>query len=183
VCALVRADPTLVDLMDRHGIEGVPLLAPPLHHDDEGGRFEPREVLAHRLARQSQVCAELAQGLAVVRVQPVQQLPSARIGKRLEHRVDVLDHDLIISCKKKVTCQAQHGDGEVTFREWKPGFRASGLQLTAGPPRCKRSRILLLPLVDGGGVDLEWLGGISAIFQCPVNRLPSSKSLAYYWSA
>jgi hypothetical protein len=123
----------------------------------KSGPFEPREVLAHRLARQSQVCAELAQGLAVVRVQPVQQLPAARIGKRLEHRIHVLDHDLIISCKKKVTCQAQHGDGKATFRGWNPGFRASGLRLTAAPPRSKRSRIALLPFVDGGGVDLNGL--------------------------
>lgn len=35
VCALVRDDPTLVDLIDRHGSEVVPLLAPPPHHDDE----------------------------------------------------------------------------------------------------------------------------------------------------
>ena len=44
-------------------------------------------MLAHRLPRHRKPRAELAQRLAVVGAEPVEQLAAARIGQRLEHLI------------------------------------------------------------------------------------------------
>src|SRR5712675_3247563 len=82
--ALVFADPTLRDVVDRNRIEIVQLLAAALDGRDEVRAFQDGEVLAHGLARHrrsgsGQPLAKLVQGLAVRLEEPIEQLPAARI--------------------------------------------------------------------------------------------------------
>jgi len=44
-------------------------------------------MLAHRLTRHVETRAQLVKRLAVLRAQPVEQFPPARVGQRLEHRI------------------------------------------------------------------------------------------------
>src|SRR5438309_2634155 len=87
--ALVLADPALVDLVEGHGIEVVQLLAAAPDRDHEVGVLEQRQMLGHCLTRHVQVLAQLAQGLAVVAVQPIQELPTAWISQCPEDLVRV----------------------------------------------------------------------------------------------
>jgi hypothetical protein len=87
--ALVLADPALVNLIDRHGIEVMQLFTPPPHRGNEVGPFEHSEVLGHGLPRHVQMFAELAQRLPVGLVQPVQKLPAGGIGESFEHFVHI----------------------------------------------------------------------------------------------
>lgn len=128
------------------------------------GRFEPREVLAHRLARQSQVCAELAQSLAVVRVQPVQQLPAARIGKRLEHRVHVLDHDLINIMQEKGDMSSATRRRGSDISRVESGIQRLWPAAVGGPPKEQTLQNCPPSLCRRRRCGPEWLGGISAIF-------------------
>jgi len=83
------ADPALVNFLKRHRVEEVQLLAAAPVHDDEVCPFEQREVLGDALPRHGQMLAKLAQGLAVMGVQPVQELPAPWIGQRLEQQISV----------------------------------------------------------------------------------------------
>ena len=65
---------------------------------DEVRCFEDGEVLGHRLAGHIQAAAQLAQGLAVLHVQPIQQLPAARIGQRTKDRIIVHGNRQLLSC-------------------------------------------------------------------------------------
>jgi hypothetical protein len=65
----------------------VQLLASAPERRHEVGCLEKRQMLCHRLPAHVQMFAELAQGLAVVRMQLIEQFPAARIGERLEHFV------------------------------------------------------------------------------------------------
>ncbi len=76
LAALEFADPSLADLMDRHRVEVVQLLAAMLEGGDEVGLFENPKVLRHRLPRHGEAVAEFVQGLSVFGVKPVQQRPS-----------------------------------------------------------------------------------------------------------
>jgi hypothetical protein len=60
-------------------------------------------MLGRRLPRHRNVLAELAQGLAVVLVQPVQQTAPGRVGQRLEHRVQIPAHTPIMQV---ITCMS-----------------------------------------------------------------------------
>src|SRR6516165_1674676 len=85
--ALVFPDPALGDLIDRNWIEVVQLLAAAPRRGDQIGALENGEVLAHRLPRHVEARTQLAQGLAIVRAQPIKKLPAARVGQRLEHLI------------------------------------------------------------------------------------------------
>ena len=99
--ALVFADPAFRNLVDRHGIEIVQLLAPAPDGSDQICRLQQRQVLAHGLARHVEAGGKLAQGLAVAGMEPVQQQPAALIRQRLEHLV----HSAGIIGNQKVACQ------------------------------------------------------------------------------
>src|SRR6267142_1917792 len=63
--ALILFDPTIVDLMKRHRIEIVQLLAPAPDGRHHVGGFEQDEMFGHRLAGHVEMFAKLAQSLAV----------------------------------------------------------------------------------------------------------------------
>src|SRR5262245_9947573 len=90
--ALVLADPALRDLVDRHRIEIVQLLAAAPDGRDEVRALENGEMLAHGLPRHrrsglGEPFAKLVQGLAVPRMEPIEKLPAAAVGQRPEHFV------------------------------------------------------------------------------------------------
>jgi len=78
--ALVFADPTLINLANRHWVEVVQLLAPAPDGRHEIGCFEKREMLGHRLPCHVQVLAKLSQSLTAVPMQLIEQFSPARIG-------------------------------------------------------------------------------------------------------
>ncbi len=80
-------DPAFADLVDRHRIEVVQLLAAAPHGGDEIGVLQNGQMLAHRLPGHIEPRAELVKRLAVVGAQPVEQFPAARIGQRLEYLI------------------------------------------------------------------------------------------------
>src|SRR6188768_615592 len=82
--ALELLDPTFADLMDRHRVEVVQLLAAVPERGDEIGRFENSEMLGDRLPRHGEAVAKFVQRLSVFGVKPVQQRAPRRIGKRFE---------------------------------------------------------------------------------------------------
>ena len=100
---LVFADPAVGNFMDRHRVEVMPLFAPPPDRDHEVGRFKQGEVLGHGLPRHVYMSTEFAKGLAVVLVQPVQQLSAAGVGESFEHFVHVRGHAIL--CNHLVACQ------------------------------------------------------------------------------
>src|SRR5262245_16838701 len=90
--ALVFADPPFRDLVDRHRIEIVQLLAAAPDGRDEVRALENGEMLAHGLPRHrrsglGEPLAKLVQGLAVPRVEPIEKFPAAAVGQRPEHLV------------------------------------------------------------------------------------------------
>ncbi len=87
--AFVLANPALVDLMQRRRIEVVQLLAPMPQRDDEIGLLEQCEVLGDGLPRHVETGTQFPQRLAVLCIQPVQQLPPAGVGERLQRLFDV----------------------------------------------------------------------------------------------
>src|SRR6266404_9612433 len=72
LAALEFLDPPLADLMDRHRIEIVQLLAAMPECGDEVGRLENCKVFCDRLPRHGEAVAEFVQGLTVFGVKPVQ---------------------------------------------------------------------------------------------------------------
>src|SRR6185437_5214383 len=82
-------NPALVDFLQRDWVEEMQLFATATYAGDEVRRLEHVEVLRHTLARYVEVIAELVQRLAVVGMQDVEQLASARIGQGLEKCVIV----------------------------------------------------------------------------------------------
>ena len=83
--AFVFADPALVDLVQRHRIEIMQLLAPAPDDGDQVCRFQQQQMLGHRLPRHVEVFAQFAQRLPVALVQFIEQLSAARIRQRFEH--------------------------------------------------------------------------------------------------
>ena len=63
--AFVFSNPTLVNLVNRHGIEVVQLLAPTPNGGDEIRLFQQRQVLGDRLAGHVEVFAQFTQGLSI----------------------------------------------------------------------------------------------------------------------
>jgi len=64
------------------------LASPPLRRHQMRG-FEDAQMLGDGLTGHVEVFRQLAERLAVVVVEPIEQLPAARIRKRLEHRICV----------------------------------------------------------------------------------------------
>ena len=87
---LVR--PTLLDLVDRNGVQVVQLLPPATHRRHEVGGLEHREVLRGALAGHREVTTQLAERQGVAFVQAVQEVPPGGIGERLEDLVVRCDH-------------------------------------------------------------------------------------------
>src|ERR1700690_3915376 len=84
LAALEFLDPPLADLMDRHRVEVVQLLAGVPDGGDEGGGRENRKVIGYGLPRHGEAVAESVQGLSVLGVKPVHQRPSRCLGQRFE---------------------------------------------------------------------------------------------------
>jgi len=104
---LESTDPTHVDVVDRHGIEIVQFLPPPLDRHNEIRRLQQHEMLGDCLTTHVVPCAQLAEREAVLLAQPVKQLPAAGISQRLEHFVVIGTHAAII-CNRMVACQEDY---------------------------------------------------------------------------
>src|SRR6266481_3232500 len=102
LAALEFPDPPLADLMDRHRIEIVQLLAAMPERSDEVGVFQDSKVLRHGLPRHVEAVAEFVQGLAVPGVKPVQQRPPRRIGQRFEDLIHGGDNRQPNGCMSRV---------------------------------------------------------------------------------
>src|SRR5277367_5488156 len=87
VVALEFPDPTFGDLVDGNGIDVVELFPPSPLPGYETRLPENGEMLGDRLARHGEPRAQLAQRLAVLPVQPVKQLPPARVGQGVKQGV------------------------------------------------------------------------------------------------
>src|SRR5262249_23694329 len=85
--ALELADPAFGDRVDRHRVDEVQLLPTLTLEGHEVCLLENRQMLGHSLTRHLQPLAQLAQRLAILPVQPVQQLPAARIGQGPKYSV------------------------------------------------------------------------------------------------
>src|SRR5207247_9597584 len=71
--AFVFANPALGDLVQRHWIEIMQLLAPPPDDDNELRRFQQQEMLGHSLPRHVEVFTQFAKRLPVALAQLVEQ--------------------------------------------------------------------------------------------------------------
>jgi len=78
------------DVVDGCGVEEVQLLPAPAQRRDQLGRLEDGQVLGDGLPGHAHVRAELGQGQAAVRVEPVEQRAPGRIAQRPEDRIHVL---------------------------------------------------------------------------------------------
>ena len=99
-------DPALGDLVDRHRIEVVQLLAAALDGGDQIGLLQNPQVLAHGLPRHVETRAELVERLSVVGPQAVEQFPAARIGQRPEHLIHD-DNMQPFGCLSSNTCRSR----------------------------------------------------------------------------
>src|SRR5260363_59657 len=90
--ALEFPDPALADLVDRHWIEEMQLLAAVPECRDQVGGLENRQMLGHGLPRHCEAVAELGQGLAVARMEPVEQCTPRGVRQRLEDLVHAAKH-------------------------------------------------------------------------------------------
>src|ERR1700674_6087446 len=102
LAALEFFDPPLADLMDRHRVEIVQLLAAMPERGDEVGRLENRKVLGHGLPRHGEAVAEIVQGLSVFGVKPVQQRPPRSIGQRFEDLIHGRDNRQPNGCMSRM---------------------------------------------------------------------------------
>jgi hypothetical protein len=92
-------DPAFLDLVDRGRIEVVKPFASAPDDGHEAGPLQDVEMLGGRLARHVQAVAQLAQRLAVVLAQTVEQPPPGGIGQRFEdlvHRCRFVAHTPIM---------------------------------------------------------------------------------------
>jgi hypothetical protein len=97
--ALELVDPALLDLVQRDRVEVVQLLAPAPDRADQVGGLQHGQVPGGRLARHADVSDQLAQGLAVALVQPVEQVSPGEIAQRPEHVVHLSGHDAQTLCR------------------------------------------------------------------------------------
>ena len=129
--AFVFADPALADLVDRHRIEIMQLLAPAPDRGDQVRRLQQQEMLRHRLPCYVQVCAQFAERLAVALMQLVQQLPAAPVTQRFEHCI----HLHAIICNLLIACQApifESLKSAVESENEQSGGSALPIQINAG---------------------------------------------------
>ena len=106
--ALEFADPALGDLVDRHRVEIVQLLAAA---PDVTTRFASSSI-ARCLVTACRVMSRCSQSSPSVcplsRVQPSSKLAAARVGQRLEHLVE----SMAALCNHLVACQGVKSEGE-----------------------------------------------------------------------
>src|SRR5258707_10754218 len=102
LAALEFLDPPLADLMDRHRVEIVQLLAAMPERGDEAGGLENRKVFSDGLPRHGEAVAEIVQGLSVPGVKPVQQRPPRSIGQRFEDLIHGRDNRQPNGCMSRV---------------------------------------------------------------------------------
>jgi hypothetical protein len=101
--AFVFANPTPVDLVQRHRIEIMQLLASTPNGGNQVRLFQNDKMLGHCLPRHVEQLTQLAERLPIVLVQFVEQFSTARIGQRFEHFI----HDRLTICNLMVACQAR----------------------------------------------------------------------------
>jgi len=82
-------DPSLVNLMDGHGVDVVKLFSAPPYEGHQIRCFENGEMLGHCLTGHIQASAQRRQSLAVVLVKSIEQLSSVGTGQRLEYCVHI----------------------------------------------------------------------------------------------
>src|SRR5262245_11961525 len=82
--------PTVGDRVNRDRIDEMELLAALALRRQQVGLLEDAEMLRHRLAGHVESLAQLAQRLAVLASEAVQQLATARIRQRAEHSIVVI---------------------------------------------------------------------------------------------
>src|SRR4030095_6173483 len=99
--AFVFSNPTFVDLMQRHRIEIMQLLAPTPYDRDEVCFLQQRQMLGHRLPCHVQVFAQFAQRLPILLAQLVEQLSATGVGQRFKDCI----HQAAL-CNQMVACQA-----------------------------------------------------------------------------
>jgi hypothetical protein len=75
---LELVDPPVLELVDRDRVEVVQLLPPSPEGADQVGGFEDGQMLGGRLARHLEAGAQLAKGLPLALVQPVEQIGLSR---------------------------------------------------------------------------------------------------------
>src|SRR6476620_737584 len=80
----VLAHPAVVDEPDGDGIQKMQLLPPSLFRDDEPRLLEHAQVLHKAESRHGQPVLELAQRLAILLEEPVEELATRRVGERSE---------------------------------------------------------------------------------------------------
>jgi len=85
VVAFIFADPALVNLVQRHRIQVMQLLAPAPDRGDQVRGLQQGQMFSHRLPGHVQMRAELPQGLPIVLVQLIQQRAPALIRQCFEH--------------------------------------------------------------------------------------------------
>jgi hypothetical protein len=85
--ALEFVDPPLLHLVQGDGIEVVQLLPAAADGADQVGRLQDGQVLGRGLPGHVEAGAELAEGLAALLPQLVEEVAPGRIGQRLEHLV------------------------------------------------------------------------------------------------
>jgi hypothetical protein len=89
--AFVFADPALGDLVDRHRIEVMQLLAPAPDDSDQIRRLQQQEMFGDRLPRHVEVRAQFAERLPVVFVQLVEQRAPAFVRQGFEYCIHLRD--------------------------------------------------------------------------------------------
>src|SRR5438477_9066449 len=83
--AFVFANPALSDLVNRHWIEIMQLLAPAPDDDDEIRRFQQQEMLSDRLASHVEVFTQFAKRLPGILVQLIEQFSTTFVSQCFEH--------------------------------------------------------------------------------------------------
>ena len=88
--AFVFANPALGDLVQRHWIEVMQLLAPAPDDDDEIRRFQQQEMLGHRLPGHVEVFTQFAERLPVVLVQLIEQFSATFVRQCFEYCIQLV---------------------------------------------------------------------------------------------
>jgi hypothetical protein len=85
--AFIFANPTLVDLVERHRIEVMQFFPSTPNNDDQSCLFQERKMLRHSLPGHVVTLAEFAQCLSVVLMQGIEQLSPAGVRERLKNYI------------------------------------------------------------------------------------------------
>jgi hypothetical protein len=90
--AFVFANTALGELVNRHWIEVMQLLAPAPDDGDQIRRLQQQEMFGDRLPRHVEVRAQLAKRPPVALVQLVEQLSTALVRQGFEHSIHLAEH-------------------------------------------------------------------------------------------